>query len=159
MRPGLILSLFAFVPVLCLFGCRQRHDEGLKADARWTVPPELVIATSFRELTNAFAKHNAAFRININTTSDSSFAVLSRYAHSGIRSFESYCYERIQEDVWHLRSVHFFHVSDSMIVQVVSTNGGVNLIHDGVTLFSIYQASNQVRFQSESPVVRGQVKP
>ena len=159
MRARLSLSVCAILMLSCWLGCRQDYQQELNTDSRWTVPPKLVIASSFHDLTNDFAKHNTAFHITVEVTSNPNFAALSRYAHSGIRAFETYCYERIEGDFWHLRSVMFFHASDSMKVEALATNGAVDFVHDGVTLFSVYGASNQVQTQSEARLLRNQVKP
>jgi len=137
------------------FGCGHRNHRISTEDARWTVPPDLVIALSFQELTNNFSAHNRGFRTEVQTTIDSRFALFSRYAHSGIRSFEVFCYERIEDDVWHLRTVHFVHESDSMRVRPVLTNNCLYLLHDGITLYSVCSASDQVVRQRESRLVRG----
>lgn len=158
MRTKLSYSAATICTMVFGLGCRQESSHGLKVDPRWSVPPELV-SGSYRQLTNDFATENAAFRITMELTSNTNFAVFCRYAHSGIRSFEGYCYERVADDMWHLRCIQFFNISDSMKVEALATNGAVDFVHDGVKLFSVFGASNQVRIQSQARSARGQLSP
>jgi hypothetical protein len=113
------------------------------------------MARSIEELTNVFGMANRDYRWTMQTTTDPDFAIISRYAHPGIRSFEVYCYEKVIDGFWHLRSVNFFNVSDSMRVQVVKADGAVRLFHDGLPLFTVHSALRQVLEQTKSRKVRG----
>lgn len=138
--------------VTFVLGCENSDRQRFRADPRWSVPPELVIGKSLSEITNNFALLNPGprFAIKVYQTPDERYAVLTRYAHSGIRSFETYSYERVIEGYWHLRGVQFYHESDGMRVEAVSSNGSLTLNHDGVALFVINSASNQVYVQSHA---------
>ncbi len=81
--------------------------------------------------------------------------VVGEQTNPGIRSFEVYCYEKVIDGFWHLRSVNFLNVSDSMRVQVVQADGAVKLFHDGVPQFTVHSALRQVLEQTKSRKVRG----
>lgn len=138
-----------------LVGCRRSGAPSDQRDPRWSVSSELVMARSLDELTNRFGMLNRDYRWTIQTTTDPDFAIISRYAHPGIRSFEVYCYEKVVDGFWHLRSVNFFHVSDSMEVQVEKIEGAVRLVHDGRSLFTVHSALRQVVEQTMAPMARG----
>jgi hypothetical protein len=156
MRPRLTLVPITWL-LLALFwsGCRRSGGSSDEHDTRWSVSPKLVIANSLQELTNVFAVANREYTWTLETTVDPDFAILSRYAHSGIRSFEVYTYEKVIDGFWHLRSVSFIHASDSMKVQVQRTNDAVQLFHDRVPLFTVQSSVRQVAEQAKSPMVRG----
>jgi len=110
---------------------------------------------SLHSLTNVFKHYGKPITFLVERVENGEYAIICRYAHPGIRTFEVYCYEKIEDEGWYLRNVELLHFSDSMTVSIAATNGTITIIHDGNPVCSLFPSVEQQMRQRQSRMVRG----
>lgn len=125
-----------------------------KNSTRWPVDVRVVSVASLSGLTNAFLELERPFTVRLERAGLTEYAIVSRYTHSGIRTFEVYCYEKIENEAWYLRDLVLLHFSDSMNVTVSVSNQTITLIHDGVAVCTLFPLADQYSRQRAARLER-----
>lgn len=131
--------------LLSVIGCKPSDRT-----SRWPVPKHLITPKNLSALTNSFFELGHPFTFRTFESSNYQFAVVCRFPHSGIRSFEVYCFETIGDDGWYFRNVEQLHFSDSMNVAVEKTTNGIVLSHDGFRLTEIRSIAEEYERKRKS---------
>ncbi len=135
-----LTGAFILIPwLLLLMGCNGGSDQ----TSRWPVSRNLVTPESLSSITNGFLSLGHPFTFRTVISSNYQFALVCRYPHSGLNTFEVYCFELIGNDGWYFRNTQLMHFSDSMNITVQTNQDGILVSHDGFPLSEIRSLAEQ----------------
>jgi hypothetical protein len=121
------------------------HGCATKPERRGLDPHALIGFGSAAEIVRAFESRNLPVDSQVLRTEKAEFLFATVYPYSGPNIFDVYCFERIEKELWHLRSLCLFVYSPSMKVELVRDREFINVLHDGEVLFKVGSAAAQER--------------
>jgi len=130
-----------------VFGCVHRKPAII---SRLLLPAEIRLLESDNEFTEVFRRYQGSTQFENRQIGNTVFKIVHMAPNSGASTYPIIIYEKIDNDLWHLRATMWVYHSNYEQITVDSVQNGIVVCHDGEVLLAVYSSLEQEQRQRKS---------